>query len=73
MPDENDPFKEANAYNWSIYLMVGMPYLLLGTVGFLVYRGLQQNARAEQRTAGPALARGEGDLPCSTPSLGEGS
>jgi hypothetical protein len=53
--------------------MVGMPYLLLGSVGFLVYRGLKQKARAEQRAAGLARAGGEGDLPCSTPSLGEGS
>ena len=27
------------AYNTSIYLMAGMPYLLLGSVGFLIYRG----------------------------------
>ena len=45
---ELDPFKEAKAYNISIYLMVAMPYLLLGTVGFLVYRGLKQKAKAEQ-------------------------
>ncbi|HKB35576.1 MAG TPA: hypothetical protein VKD72_03925 [Gemmataceae bacterium] len=65
MPDEDDPFKEPRAYNYSIYLMVGMPYLLLGTVGFLVYRGLKQKARAEQLSAGPAPAGGEGDRPCS--------
>lgn len=33
------------AYNASIYLMIGMPYLLLGTFGFLVYRGLKKNAQ----------------------------
>jgi hypothetical protein len=33
------------AYNNSIYLMVGMPYLLLGVFGFLVYRGLKKNAQ----------------------------
>ena len=27
--------------------MVTMPYLLLGTVGFMVYRGLRQQAAAE--------------------------
>lgn len=32
------------AYNASIYLMAGMPYLLLGGVGFLIYRGCQKNA-----------------------------
>ena len=30
--------REPRAYNQSIYLMVGMPYLLLGTVGFMIYR-----------------------------------
>ena len=68
MPAENDPFKEAQAYNYSIYLMVGMPYLLLGTVGFLVYRGLKQKARAEQASAGLAPAGGEEEHPCSDPS-----
>jgi hypothetical protein len=36
--------REARAYNNSIYLMVGMPYLLLGGVGYLVYRGVKQKA-----------------------------
>ncbi len=52
--------------------MVGMPYLLLGTVGFLVYRGLKQKARAEQLSAGLAPAGGEGDRSCSDPSHVEG-
>jgi hypothetical protein len=30
--------REPRAYNQSIYLMVSMPYLLLGSVGFLIYR-----------------------------------
>jgi hypothetical protein len=73
-PVAYDPFKEANAYNWSIYLMVAMPYLLLGTVGFLVYRGLKQKARAEQLAADLAQAGGEGDLAsCPSPSHGESS
>jgi hypothetical protein len=33
----------AVAYNQSIYLMVGMPYLLLGGLTFLIYRGLKKN------------------------------
>ena len=73
MPDENDPFKEAQAYNYSIYLMVGMPYLLLGTVGFMVYRGLKQKALAEQASAGLAPAGEEGERPCSDPSHVEDS
>jgi len=30
--------RESRAYNQSIYLMASMPYLLLGSVGYLVYR-----------------------------------
>jgi hypothetical protein len=33
--------------------MVGMPYFLLGAVGFLIYRGLKQKALAEQQAAPP--------------------
>ncbi len=46
--DEDGRIREAQAYNWSIYLMVSVPYLLFGGVSFLVYRGLKQRARAEQ-------------------------
>lgn len=38
---DDDPFAEAKAYNRSIYLMVSMPYLLVGTVGFFVYRSFR--------------------------------
>lgn len=34
-----DPLQEARAYGYSIYLMVSMPYLLLGSIGFMIYRG----------------------------------
>jgi hypothetical protein len=37
-PEDDDPFQEAKAYNASIYLMVSMPYFLLGSVGLLIYR-----------------------------------
>ena len=47
MPPSTDPFQEARAYNHAIYLMVGMPYLLLGTVGFLIYRAFKQKAAAD--------------------------
>ncbi len=67
-PEENDdPLREARGYNRSIYLMVGMPYLLLGAVGFWIYRGLKQRALIEQQAA-PPLA-GEGDRSCSTPVI----
>ena len=37
----------SRAYNNSIYLMVGVPYFLLGTVGFMVYRHLRVRAAHE--------------------------
>lgn len=37
--DDDDPMREARAYNRSIYLMVAVPYCTLGMLGFLVYRG----------------------------------
>jgi hypothetical protein len=49
--DEDDPLREAKAYNRSIYLFVGMPYLLLGAVGFLIYRTVrsaQKKASTDQ-------------------------
>jgi hypothetical protein len=39
--EEDDQAREARAYNQSIYLMVGMPYLLVGGLGFMVYRSLR--------------------------------
>jgi hypothetical protein len=44
--DRQDPFLEARAYHFSVYLMVGMPYLLLGGVGLLIYRAVKQKERA---------------------------
>jgi hypothetical protein len=40
--DEADQLREAQAYNRSIYLMLAVPYLAVGVVGFLVYRGLRR-------------------------------
>ena len=48
--EDDDPLREARAYNNSIYLLVAMPYLLLGTIGLVVYRGFrvaQQKAQEE--------------------------
>ena len=39
----DDPLAEAKAYNWSIYLMLVMPYGLFGGFGWFVYRGLKAN------------------------------
>jgi hypothetical protein len=44
--EEDDQQREAQAYNSSIYLMVGMPYLLLGAFGYMIYRGIKKNGRA---------------------------
>ncbi len=45
--EDDDPMREARAYNQSIYFMVAMPYLVLGVVGFKVYQGIM---RAQQKT-----------------------
>jgi hypothetical protein len=46
--------REARAYAKSIYLMAGMPYLLLSGFGIYVYRAM----RAQKRGESP-----EGELP----------
>lgn len=35
---DDDPLREARAYNYSIYFMLAVPYTILGTAGFLAYR-----------------------------------
>jgi hypothetical protein len=77
-----DEARLARAYNHSIYLMVGMPYFLLGVLGFLVYRGLKQRSLIQAAAssqgepplqAGPdaVLAPdGQGASACPTPSAG---
>ena len=47
--DEDDPQREARAYNNCIYLFVSMPYLLLGGIGFLIYR----KVKAAQQSTSP--------------------
>jgi hypothetical protein len=65
--DENgdDPLREARAWNRSIYLMVGMPYFLLGGLGLLCYREYRKKVQAEQRVADERGAGGGEDLSCS--------
>jgi hypothetical protein len=43
--EEGDPLQEARAYNNSILFMVVTPYVVFGTLGFLVYRGLKTAER----------------------------
>jgi hypothetical protein len=52
--EDEDPVRLSRAYNNSIYLMVGMPYLLLGVVGFLIYRGVRQRDRMQRAAADAA-------------------
>ncbi len=66
--EEQDQYREARAYNLSIYLMVGMPYLLLGVLGFKVYRGLKQKALVQNRAAVQA-PDAPGDRPCPASSI----
>jgi hypothetical protein len=39
--EDDDPLREARAYNHSIYLMLGVPYLLVATFGVVIYRGIR--------------------------------
>jgi hypothetical protein len=43
--EDDDAVRESRAYNNSIYLMAGMPYLLLGSFSAWVYKGLKRQAR----------------------------
>jgi hypothetical protein len=47
--EDGDPLREARAYNQSIYLMVAAPYLLLGAVGFMIYRGFKMAQKNQAR------------------------
>lgn len=71
--EDIDQARLSRAYNNSIYLMVGMPYLLVGAVGFLVYRQVRLRADVPSplepsRTDSPGqplLSPHPGDLSCS--------
>ncbi len=47
--DGHDENQEGKAYNASVLLMAGMPYLLLGGMGLLLYRSV----RAAKKTPPP--------------------
>jgi hypothetical protein len=65
-PEDDDPLREAKAYNASIYLMLGMPYALLGGLGLLFYRSArgQQKRSAASRSDSTSGENG-GDFPPS--------
>ena len=46
--EEQDAAREAEGYNLSIYIMVAVPYVLCGAVGFAVYRGLRRGSGPEE-------------------------
>jgi hypothetical protein len=63
--------REARAYNRSIYVMVSMPYLLLGVFGFLIYRGVKKNQAVKD--AARRSAPGPEGLSCSDHSAADSS
>lgn len=44
--DDDDPLREARAFNWSIYFMLAVPYTMLGVGGFIGYRMYRSTQRA---------------------------
>jgi hypothetical protein len=54
--EAQDMERESRAYNDSIYLMVSMPYLLVGGVGLLIYRVYRRHAREQARRFADAVA-----------------
>ncbi len=59
----DDPLQEARAYNQSIYLMVAMPYGLLGIISFLVYRGYRIARKSHMTIPGGATGATDGPGP----------
>jgi hypothetical protein len=53
--DGHDENQEAKAYNVSVLFMAGMPYLLLGGMGLLIYRSVRAT-----RKQGPGDDHGSG-------------
>jgi hypothetical protein len=47
--EARDAEAESRAYNNSIYLMVAMPYLLLGGMGLMIYRGYRRQAKLTEK------------------------
>ncbi len=67
--EDDDPLREARAYNQSIYLMVAMPYLLLGTAGFVVYRGIKAAQKKAQARWLSEITDEDRDQPPSSPGM----
>jgi hypothetical protein len=69
---EEDQARLSRAYNHSIYLMLGVPYLAVATVGFMVYRHLRVRAAWQQRLLDSARPLPPGPPP-PTPLPGDGA
>lgn len=56
---ENSPDMKALApnINRGILFLMGVPYVLFGTIGFVVYRGYRKKKAAERRSANPYIPR----------------
>ncbi len=68
--EDDDPLREARAYNQSIYLMVAMPYLLLGTAGFVVYRGIKAAQKKAPTRLLSEITDEDRDQPPPSPGMG---
>lgn len=80
--EEEDQYRLSRAYNNSIYLMVSVPYVMVGAVGWMVYRQLRARAAAQKDLLDQAhshssgtdlLPRAPGDPPCPPRSPGAAS
>ena len=56
--EESDQQREAEAYNYNIYMMVGTPYLLLAGLAFYVYRGLRRKHLAQLAASSHPVSEG---------------
>jgi hypothetical protein len=60
--DGEDPMAEPRAYNHSIYLMVSMPYLLLGSFGLMCYWKVRMARRTPTRPTAPQSGADQGGI-----------
>lgn len=68
--EDDDPQREARAYNANIYLMVSAPYVLLAFFCLLIYRGFKKIQRAEAaRAAADSAALPGGRTAPETPCV----
>jgi hypothetical protein len=68
---EDDPPPNPQALTPVVLMMMGMPYLLLGTTGLLIYWSFKKMARAGESAAGGPGAPGKEGPSCPLPSRDE--